>query len=102
MSASGSSTLQPSTPVPPGQQSTKIPVLGEGFQESAGQPVSKSTEGSDVELENTGDAGKHSRRKLFGFGKKKKEDKSKSRKNDDTIAQPAAQKGGAQGSPTRS
>jgi len=110
MSASGSSTLQPNTPVPYGQQSTKIPLLGEGFQESAGQPVSKSTEGSDVELESTGDGAKHSKRRLFGFVKKKKdEDKSKSRKSDDTVttgdlstAQPTAQKGGAQSSPVRS
>jgi len=72
--------------------------------------VSKSNEGSDVELENTGDSGKHSRRRLFGFGKKKKdEEKSKSRKNDDIVTpgdfpmvQSTAEKSGVQSPPSRS
>ena len=110
MSASGSSTVQPNTPVPTGQQSTKIPLLGEGFQDAAGQHVSKTSEGSDVELEGATDAGKHNKRRLFGFGKKKKdEDKPKSKKHEDTVAagdlsitQPTTQKGGARSSPTHS
>lgn len=118
MSASESSTLQPNTPVP-GQQTTntsKVPLLGEGFQESTGRPVSKSVESSDTEADagdGTGD-GTRGKRMLFGFGKKKKDDdKLKGKKKNDSvttaptghadtpIAQPIPQRAPARTSPSR-
>jgi len=85
MSASESSTLHPNTPVPASQNPTdtsKVPLLGEGFQESMSNSVSKSAEGSDVELdgdETTSEDMKYGRRRLFGFGKKKGDDKTKAK-----------------------
>lgn len=82
MSASEASTLQPNTPVPAQQQSanaSKVPLLGEGFQETKRIPVSKSAENSDVELESQ-EGGKSRKRGLFGFGKKKDDDKAKGKK----------------------
>jgi len=122
MSASESSTLHPSTPVPAQHQSTntsKVPLLGEGFQESTAHPASKAVESSDSELdlgETTGEGTKTGKRRLFGFGKKKKDDdKAKVKKKDATapsvavgnanvpIAQPTARRiPPAQTSPPRS
>lgn len=118
MSASESSTLHPNSPVPSQQPTNtfKAPLLGEGFQESAGHLVTKSAEGSDIEgIDATaGEGTKSGKRKLFGFGKKKKDDdKTKWKKKDDAlastsavnaevpIAQPVAQKASAQESPSR-
>jgi hypothetical protein len=113
MSTSESSTMLPNNPIPASQtpmNTSKIPLLGEGFQESASRPLSKSVKSDDVELDS--EATKSGKRRLFGFGKKKKEDdKTKSsQKGDSTptasnasvpIAQPTAQKGLAQTSPSR-
>ena len=82
MNASEASTLTPSTPVPTAQQPTnisKVPLLGEGFQESTSHQVPRSTgsDSSDVDLsgaEITAGGGKAGKRRLFGFGKKKKDD----------------------------
>jgi hypothetical protein len=95
MSASESSTLHPNTPVPPAQQPTntsKVPLLGEGFRESSRSSVSKSTESSDVEAdagETTGEGAKIGKRRLFGFGKKK-DDKTMAKKNSEPIPSVAA------------
>ncbi|CAG8952370.1 hypothetical protein HYFRA_00001116 [Hymenoscyphus fraxineus] len=83
MSASEASTLQPNTPVqrsPPVANTSKVPLLGEGFQESKSVAVPLSTENSDLEHERTNTTsggGKHGKRRLFGFGKKKDDNKSK-------------------------
>lgn len=82
MNTSEASTLTPSTPVPAAQQPTnisKVPLLGEGFQESTSRQVPRSTESdsSDVDLfgvEITAGGAKAGKRRLFGFGKKKKDD----------------------------
>lgn len=75
MSASEASTLQPSTPVPaaPPASGSKVPLLGEGFQEVKRTPISKSADSSDVENDVAETDGKHGKRRLFGFGKKQKE-----------------------------
>ncbi|KUJ15776.1 uncharacterized protein LY89DRAFT_538210, partial [Mollisia scopiformis] len=89
MSASEASTLQPNTPVPPASQTSstpKIPLLGEGFQESTKKTVPRSADSSDVECDEddvTGEGAKHGKRRLFGFGKKKEADKMKERKKTD-------------------
>jgi len=119
MSASESSTLHPNTPVPSQQptNTSKVPVLGEGFQESPSHPVSKSAESSDFEAdggETSAEGTKAGKRRLFGFGKKKKDDdKTKGKKKDEPvtsaptshtdipIAQPVAQRAPAQTSPSR-
>jgi hypothetical protein len=110
MSASEASTLHPNTPVPVAQQesnTSKVPLLGEGFQESTSSSVSKSADSSDIEPdidETTGEVTKNGKRRLFGFGKKKKEDdKTRLKKRDEClttvvagnetpIAQPTAQR----------
>jgi hypothetical protein len=97
---------------------SKIPLLGEGFQESTNSPVSKSTDSSDVEEEDgetTGEVGKLGKRRLFGFGKRKDDDKMKTKRKGDVpaavtagnaitpIAQPIARRGLPQSSsPPRS
>jgi hypothetical protein len=119
MSASESSTLHPNTPVPSQQptNTSKVPLLGEGFQESTSHPASKSTDNSDVDGdvgETTAEGTKSGKRRLFGFGKKKKDDdKTKAKKKDEPvtaaptghtdipIAQPVAQRAPAPMSPTR-
>ncbi|KAF4633594.1 hypothetical protein G7Y89_g4520 [Cudoniella acicularis] len=85
MSASEASTLQPNTPVPVNQQSpntSKVPLLGEGFQEMKRTSVPRSTDNSDIEQEGTTsqEGGKSGKRRLFGFGKKKDDDKAKGKK----------------------
>ncbi|KAE8454004.1 hypothetical protein EG329_007780 [Mollisiaceae sp. DMI_Dod_QoI] len=109
MSASESSTLQPNTPVPAAPQSSstpKIPLLGEGFQESAKKITSRSADSSDIEYDDEvpGEGAKHGKRRLFGFGKKKETDKTKEKKKPDSglilaannstapIAQPVARR----------
>lgn len=84
MSASEASTLQPNTPVQgshPVANTSKVPLLGEGFQETKRTSVPRSADNSDVEQEGTttSEGGKQKRR-LFGFGKKKDDDKSKGKK----------------------
>ena len=81
--------MHPNTPVPAPQQqknTSKVPLLGEGFQESKGKSVSKSTDSSNIKLdvdETIGEEGVNGgKRRLFAFGKKKKEDeKAKTRRN---------------------
>jgi hypothetical protein len=120
MSTSEASTLQPNTPVPatPQQAATsKVPLLGEGFQETTRTSVSKSAESSDVEGstgETTADGSKYGKRRLFGFGKKKGDDKTKGKKDEagpdvaaagnttTPIAQPVARRPPIQSSPPRS
>ncbi|TAQ89386.1 hypothetical protein B7494_g2263 [Chlorociboria aeruginascens] len=118
MSASEASTLQSNTPVPGGLQSTtnsKIPLLGEGFQETPTKPLSKSADNSDVDADIGDVSGKESKsgkRRLFGFGKKKDDDKTKSKKKGDPnvatnivqtpIAQPTARRAPQSSSPSRS
>jgi hypothetical protein len=112
MSASESSTLQPNTPVPVAQQqpnTSKFPLLGEGFQESTSTSVPKSADSSDIEAdhdEGSGERPESGKRRLFGFGKKKKDDdKTKAKKRNEStpgavadngkitpIAQPVAQR----------
>ncbi|KAH6713178.1 hypothetical protein BKA61DRAFT_71281 [Leptodontidium sp. MPI-SDFR-AT-0119] len=89
MSASESSTLQPNTPVPAIDTPTnapKVPVLGEGFQGTPRDAVSKTADSSDAEQEAeevTGEGAKLGKRRLFGFGKKKEDDKTKGKKEDE-------------------
>ncbi|KAH7419991.1 hypothetical protein BKA64DRAFT_31078 [Cadophora sp. MPI-SDFR-AT-0126] len=83
MSASESSTLQPNTPIPAIETPTnapKVPVLGEGFQETPRDAVSKTADSSDAEqeaVETTGEGAKTGKRRLFGFGKKKGDEQTK-------------------------
>jgi hypothetical protein len=86
MSASEASTLHANTPVPAAQapsNTSKVPLLGEGFQETTRTSTSKSADSSDAE-EEVDDAGgegvKQEKRGLFGFGKKKQDDKAKGKK----------------------
>lgn len=83
-----------STPVQAAQQSNtyKVPLLGEGFQESAKKPIPRSADSSDVEYDGedvSGDGGKLSKRRLFGFGKKR-DDKTKDKKDIDAPLNKAA------------
>ncbi|KAL3424225.1 hypothetical protein PVAG01_03506 [Phlyctema vagabunda] len=77
------------------QQSSKnkVPILGEGFQESTTKPMPKSPESSDTET--TSDAGaKSGKRRLFGFGKKKDAEKEKTKKQGNStvpFAKPTTQ-----------
>ena len=119
MSASEASTFQSDTPVLQRQTNTsKVPLLGEGVQESASNSVPKCADSSDVEeIEGgTGDGTNIGKRRLFGFGKKKREDdKTKGQKSDGStpgiiagngdmtpIAQPLAQRPLMNSSPPRS
>ncbi|KAF7908661.1 uncharacterized protein EAF01_004416 [Botrytis porri] len=89
MSASESSTLHANTPVPTGQQSittSKAPLLGEGFKVPTNQKSSKPSENSEVDVDASDSASgtaKSGKRRLFGFGKKKTDEKVKSKKKDD-------------------
>jgi hypothetical protein len=62
---------------------TPVPVLGEGFQESHPIPASASTDSSEAENGVAAEDGKPTKRRLFGFGRKKKDDKEKGKKKDD-------------------
>jgi hypothetical protein len=82
MSASEASTLQPNTPDQashPSTNTSRVPLLGEGFQETKRTSLSRSADNSDVEQEGqaTTEGGKPGKRRLFGFGKKKDEEKTK-------------------------
>lgn len=113
MSASEASTLQPNTPVPVAQQTnaSKVPLLGEGFQETKRNPKSKSADSSDIEPE-AGETEKSGKRRLFGFGKKKDEKGKKKADNapemntgnnaKTPIAAPVAQRVPFNSSPARS
>lgn len=95
MSASESSTLQASTSVPAQKstQSSRIPLLGEGFQESTAHPVSKFAESSDINpdvAETPSEGGKTGKRRLFGFGRRKDDDKTKGKKKGEPLASVAA------------
>lgn len=113
MNTSEASTLTPGTPIPahPSTSISKVPLLGEGFQESSNPQVPRSTgsESSDVDLDGVeiiAGGTKAGKRRLFGFGKKKKDDEKakgakegKSASNgvaaataDIPIAQPIAQR----------
>lgn len=91
MNTSEASTLTPNTPVPAVQQSTnisKVPLLGEGFRETTSRQVSKSgsSDSSDVDLDGGEVRGpKAGKRRLFGFGKKKDEEKLKGSKEDEPV-----------------
>jgi hypothetical protein len=95
MSASEASTLHPNTLVPVGQQqanTSKVPLLGEGFQESTGGSVPKSADSSDIEAEvdeGTGEGAKSGKRRLFGFGKKKKNEDEKNKAKKTDVSTPA-------------
>ncbi|KAG0652261.1 hypothetical protein D0Z07_1160 [Hyphodiscus hymeniophilus] len=101
MSAPEPSTLQSNKSVSTNPQQThtaKIPLLGEGFQESANSAVPKSADSSDIEGdvdEGTGEGEKNGKRRLFGFGKKKKKDdgKTKTKKIVDSAPAVAADNG---------
>ncbi|KAL2071688.1 hypothetical protein VTL71DRAFT_12923 [Oculimacula yallundae] len=89
MSASESSTLQPNAAVPATQVPAiplGVPVLGEGFQETPRDVVHESAESSEEEHDTgkatAGEGTKPGKRRLFGFGKKKKDDKTKGKKGD--------------------
>ncbi|KAI9647796.1 hypothetical protein NHQ30_004184 [Ciborinia camelliae] len=89
MSASESSTLHANTPVPTGQQSmttSKAPLVGEGFTIPTNQTSSKSGESSDADAD-VGDSvsgtAKLGKRRLFGFGRKKNDEKAKGKNKDD-------------------
>ncbi|PBP19665.1 hypothetical protein BUE80_DR009550 [Diplocarpon rosae] len=118
MSASEPSALQANTRVSATETPTnvsKAPTLVKGFQESPKHWVSKNAASSDAEPDVTGDNGKTGKRRLFGFGKKKENDKMKGKKQGEpaaaviasnastTTAQPVDQKVPAQStSPSRS
>jgi hypothetical protein len=93
MNTSEASTLTPSTPVPTAHQPTntsKVPLLGEGFQESTSRQVSRSigSDSSDVDVpgvEITAGGLKAGKRRLFGFGKRKDDEKAKCTSEDETI-----------------
>jgi hypothetical protein len=82
MNTSESSTLTPNTPVPAGQQPSnisKVPLLGEGFQESTSRQLTRSagSDSSDVDVDGveiTAGGAKAGKRRLFGFGKKRRDD----------------------------
>ncbi|RFU30965.1 hypothetical protein B7463_g5360, partial [Scytalidium lignicola] len=92
MSTSESSTLQANTPVATNSESTlptKVPTLGEGFQEPAKKLSTKPTDDSDSDLEVDGkveptDPAKARKRRLFGLGKKI-EDKMKGKKGESSL-----------------
>jgi hypothetical protein len=113
MNASEASTLTPSTPIPATPQPTntsKVPLLGESFQESTSRRALRSggSDSSDADLDDgeaTAGGTKAGKRRLFGFGKKKKDDdRMKGMKDDEAdrsisavnadipIAQPTAQR----------
>ncbi|RDW60997.1 hypothetical protein BP6252_12380 [Coleophoma cylindrospora] len=114
-------TSKQQAPKPTQQQltsSSKVPVLGEGFQESAGRTDSKSTQSSD-ESDGVGESGvKTGKQRLFGFGRKKdtKKDIKKDTKKDKAnitealgssskpealVMQPSVQRTPTHGSPSR-
>lgn len=81
MSASESSANTPVPPAQPPSKTSKVPLLGEGFQEAARTSASKSADSSDAEdFAEIGEGAKQGKRRLFGFGKKKDDDKSKGKK----------------------
>jgi hypothetical protein len=97
------STSESSTPVPAEQVRTnasRIPLLGEGFQETTNRVASRNSSrsadpsdvGSDVD-ETTHEGAKHGKRRLFGFGRKKEHDKTKDKKKSSEHL-PAAGAGG--------
>jgi len=92
MSASEPSTLH--SALAASQQSTNtsnVPLLGEGFQESTHKPSSRSTENSELDSgasEPTGEGAKGGKRRLFGFIKKK--DDGKARTKTDELDQNVA------------
>lgn len=94
MSASGASTIQPNTPVPGVQTPANIPLLpslGEGISEHRNTVDSHST-GSEFrqeEAQGVIEGTKLGKRRLFGFGKKKNDEKGHLRKESDTV-QPVA------------
>ena len=112
MNTSEASTLTPSTPVPAQQPTSisKVPLLGEGFKESTSRqaPRPGGSDSSDVDhdgVEITAGGARAGKRRLFGFGKKRKDDEkskgaqeSESAQNgtaataDVPIAQPIAQR----------
>ncbi|KAK6584164.1 hypothetical protein PZA11_003894 [Diplocarpon coronariae] len=111
MSASDSSKLQANASLPAPESPThitKVPELREGFQESPKNWVSKTVGGSDAQPDVKGDGGKTGKRRLFGIGTKKENDKMKGKKQGDpgavlivcnastTIPQPVAQRAPAQ------
>jgi hypothetical protein len=91
MSASETSTVQPNTPVPSTQAHAtipKAPFLGDGFQGSTRKLVSQSTDSSDIEPEDgqmTNEGLKLGKRRLFGFGKKRGDDKGKAKKESAAV-----------------
>ncbi|EPE28566.1 hypothetical protein GLAREA_09687 [Glarea lozoyensis ATCC 20868] len=108
MSASEASTLQANTPDQANHPSTNtstVPLLGEGFQETKRTSLSRSADNSDVEQEGqtATEGGKLGKRRLFGFGKKKEDDSAKGKNKTTTptmnlgntstpIAAPVAQR----------
>jgi hypothetical protein len=113
MNTSEASTLTPNTPVPAVQQQpsniSKVPLLGEGFKETTSRQLSRSagSDSSDVDAEGGESTvgAKAGKRRLFGFGKKRKDlEKSNGTKDGESppngtaasadvpIAQPVAQR----------
>jgi hypothetical protein len=72
-----SSKRSDSTPIT--TNTSRVPVLGEGFQESKPSAVSQSAESSDTEQAAPQEDAKLGKRRLFGFGRKK--DDNNKRKN---------------------
>ncbi len=97
------SASESSTPVPAVQTQTnisKVPLLGEGFQEatnrSASRVSSRSADASDAGSdgdETAQEGGKHGKRRLFGFGRKKDHDKGKSKSKKSSERLPAVDAG---------
>lgn len=75
MSTAEDKSLPPGETEPTKLPSKAVPVLGEGFQESKPLETSNSAESSDAEAEQdtAQDGSKLSKRRLFGFGRKKDE-----------------------------
>ncbi|PBP15496.1 hypothetical protein BUE80_DR013769 [Diplocarpon rosae] len=118
MSASEPSARRANTLVSATENPTnvsKVPKLLKGSHESPKNWISKTAGSSDAEPDVTGDDGKTGKRRLFGFGKKKENDKIKGKKQGEpaaavtasnastTTVQPVAQKVTVQStSPSRS
>jgi len=73
-------------PNPQIANSSRVPILGEGFQESS-PTLSNSIRSSDVGQDDTEKDPKTGKRRLFGFNKKKDDGKSKGKKKDEIQAE---------------
>lgn len=92
MSATQTSAQQSNTPDAATPQlsttTSKVPLLGEGFHETTSKSVSKSTSDAEGAVGDTAEGAKSGKRRLFGFGRKKTDDKDKlkdKKKEEETL-----------------